>query len=401
MKRPIVIAGASLAGLSVARELRKLGFAGAIQLVDPDDDAPYRRPSLSKGIVTGKQQPDEIRMPWPDELELVRVDGTTMSGLNIGDRIAHGVGPDGVSVELPYSHVVIATGATARSAAFTGPSHDIVTIRNMAEGITARARVAAAQRIVIIGGGFIGLEVAAAARSIGKDVTVVEMAPIPLAHAVGAELGLHLAQIHAAHGVEILCGVGVSRILGDDKATGVVLDDGRTIQADLVVAAVGSAPNVGWLADAGLDISAGVICDRMCVPVGSDGSDGVATVLAAGDAASWLNPLYERQMRVEHWTNAIEQGTFAARHIMGVADEAGFSSAPYFWSEQFDVRIQSIGSAWGHDEVVILDRDAEKFIAAYGREGTLVAVGGVNTGAILPKYRPLIDARASLASVVP
>ena len=180
MKRPIVIAGASLAGLSVARELRKLGYAGIIQLVDPDDDAPYRRPSLSKGIVTGKQQADEIRMPWPDELELVRVKGTAMSGLNIGDRVAHGVGPDGTPVELPYSHLVIATGATARSAAFSGPSHDIVTIRDMAEGITARARVASAQRIVIIGGGFIGLEVAAAARSIGKDVTVVEMAPIPL-----------------------------------------------------------------------------------------------------------------------------------------------------------------------------------------------------------------------------
>jgi NADPH-dependent 2,4-dienoyl-CoA reductase/sulfur reductase-like enzyme len=400
MKGPIVIAGASLAGLSVARELRKLGFSGVIQLVDPDDDAPYRRPSLSKGIVTGKQQPDDIRMPWPDELELVRVNGTAMSGLSIDDRIAHGVGPDGTPVEFPYSHVVIATGATARSATFTGPSHDIVTIRDMAEGIAVRARLATSERIVIIGGGFIGLEVAAAARSIGKDVTVVEMAPVPLAHAVGLELGQHLAQIHASNGVEILCGVGVSRILGDDIATGVVLDDGQIIEADLVVAAVGSVPNVGWLADTGLDLSAGVICDHMCVPVGSIGEDGVVSVVAAGDAASWFNPLYERQMRVEHWTNAIEQGTFAARHIMGREDEAGFSSSPYFWSEQFDLRIQSIGSTWGHDEVVVLDRDGDKLIVAYGREGTLVAVGGVNTGAILPKYRPLIDVRAPLASVV-
>jgi NADPH-dependent 2,4-dienoyl-CoA reductase/sulfur reductase-like enzyme len=390
MDSPIVIAGASLAGLSTARELRKQGYQGVIQIVDPDDQAPYRRPALSKGIITGKQQPDDIRMAWPDELGLERVSGTALTGLDVAAQVVQGVAPDGAPVAFPYAHLVIATGATSRSVSFAGPSHDIVTIRSLREGAVASSRLAESQRLVIIGAGFIGLEVAAAARSIGRDVTVVE---IPLAHAVGTTLGEHLAWIHHSRGVEILCGIGVREIQGEGRATGVVLEDGRVLEADLVVAAVGSLPNVGWLAGSGLDISAGVVCDHRCVPIGA------ANVVAAGDAVSWFNPLYDRQMRVEHWTNAIEQGGFAGRQIMGVAGPAGFSSAPYFWSEQFDLRIQSVGSALGHDAVVELERDGDKLVVAYGQEGTLIAVAGVNSGAILPKYRRLIEQRVPLTAL--
>jgi 3-phenylpropionate/trans-cinnamate dioxygenase ferredoxin reductase component len=393
MDSPIVIAGASLAGLSTARELRKQGYQGVIQLVDPDEHAPYRRPSLSKGIITGKQQPDDIRMAWPDELSLERVSGTALTGLDVAAQVVHGVAPGGAPVAFPYAHLVIATGATARSVSFAGPCHDIVTIRSLSEGAAASSRLAESQRLVIIGAGFIGLEVAAAARSIGRDVTVVEVAPVPLAHAVGATMGEHLAGIHRSRGVEILCGVGVREIQGEGHATGVVLEDGRVLAADLVVAAVGSLPNVGWLAGSGLDISAGVVCDHRCVPIGA------ANIVAAGDAVSWFNPLYGRQMRVEHWTNAIEQGGFAARQIMGVASPAGFSSAPYFWSEQFDLRIQSVGSTLGHDAVVELERDGDKLVVAYGREGSLMAVAGVNSGAILPKYRRLIEQRVPLTAL--
>jgi NADPH-dependent 2,4-dienoyl-CoA reductase/sulfur reductase-like enzyme len=393
MDSTIVIAGASLAGLSAARELRKQGFGGVIQIVDPDDQAPYRRPALSKGIITGKQQPDDIRMAWPDELGVERVSGTALTGLDVAAQVVRGVAPGGAPVAFPYAHLVIATGATARSVSFAGPSHDIVTIRSLGEGAVASARLAESQRIVIIGAGFIGLEVAAAARSIGRDVTVVEVAPIPLAHAVGTTMGKHLARIHHERGVEILCGVDVREIQGEGRATGVVLEDGRVLEADLVVAAVGSLPNVGWLAGSGLDISAGVVCDHRCVPIGA------ANVVAAGDAVSWFNPLYDRQMRVEHWTNAIEQGSFAARQIMGAAGPIGFSSAPYFWSEQFDLRIQSVGSTLGHDAVTVLERDGDKLVVAYAQEGTLIAVAGVNSGAILPKYRRLIEQRVPLTAV--
>jgi NADPH-dependent 2,4-dienoyl-CoA reductase/sulfur reductase-like enzyme len=389
---PIVIAGASLAGLSAARELRKQGYEGVIQVIDPDDQAPYRRPAISKDIITGKQQPDDIRMPWPADLGLERVRGTALTGLDVAAQVVHGTGPEGTAA-FRYAHLVIATGATSRPVPFGGRGQDVVTIRSLAEGAAAAARLADARRLVIIGAGFIGLEVAAAASSIGRDVTVVEVAPVPLAHAVGTVLGEHLAQVHRSHGVEILCGTGVREIGGDGRTQAVVLADGRVLEADLVVVAVGSSPNVGWLAGSGLDISAGLVCDHRCVPRGA------AHVVAAGDVANWFNPLYERQMLVEHWTNAIEQGGFAARQIMGAADAAGFASAPYFWSEQFDLRIQSVGSCTGHDDVVVLERDGDKLVLAYAREGTLIAVAGVNTGAILPKYRKLIERRVPVAAL--
>jgi NADPH-dependent 2,4-dienoyl-CoA reductase/sulfur reductase-like enzyme len=392
MDSPIVIAGASLAGLSAARELRKQGYGGVIQVIDPDDQAPYRRPAISKDILTGKQQPDDIRMPWPEDLGLERVRGTALTGLDVAAQVVHGTGPGGTAA-FPYAHLVIATGATSRSVRFGGRGQDVVMIRSLTEGAAAAARLAEARRLVIIGAGFIGLEVAAAASSIGRDVTVVEVAPVPLAHAVGTVLGEHLAQVHRSHGVEILCGAGVREIGGDGRTQTVVLKDGRVLEADLVVAAVGSSPNVGWLAGSGLDISAGLICDHRCVPRGA------ANVVAAGDVASWFNPVYDRQMLVEHWTNAIEQGGFAARQIMGAADAAGFASAPYFWSEQFDLRIQSVGSSTGHDDVVVLEHDGDKLVLAYAREGTLIAVAGVNTGAILPKYRRLIERRAPVAAL--
>jgi len=393
MDAPIVIAGASLAGLSTARELRKQGYEGVIQVIDPDDLAPYRRPAISKDIITGKQQPDDIRMPWPEDLHLERVRGTALTGLDVTAQVVHGVAPGGGTVTFPYAQLVIATGATSRTVSFPGHGQDVVTIRSLNEGAEAGARLAEARRLVIIGAGFIGLEVAAAASSIGRDVTVVEIAPVPLAHAVGTVLGEHLAQVHRAHGVEILCGTGVAEIRGDGRTQTVVLRDGRVLEADLVVAAVGSSPSTGWLAGSGLDISAGLICDHRCVPRGA------ANVVAAGDVASWFNPLYERQMLVEHWTNAIEQGGFAGRQLMGVADPAGFASAPYFWSEQFDLRIQSVGSSTGHDQVLILEREDDKLVLAYAREGTLIAVAGVNTGAILPKYRRLISQRVPLAAL--
>jgi NADPH-dependent 2,4-dienoyl-CoA reductase/sulfur reductase-like enzyme len=393
MDSPIVIAGASLAGLSTARELRKLGYQGVIQVVDPDDQAPYRRPALSKGIITGKQRPDEIRMPWPAELGLERVSGTALTGLDLTAQVVEAAAPGGERVVLPYARLVIATGATSRSLPVPLRDHELVTIRSLAEAAAASGRIAQSRRLVIIGAGFIGLEVAAAAASIGREVTVIEIASVPLAHAVGTTLGEHLARIHRARGVEIVCGTGVAAIHSHGSSARVVLDEGGELEADLVVAAVGSAPNVGWLASSGLDVSAGVICDRWCVPLGA------ANVVAAGDVASWFNPVYERQMLVEHWTNAIEQGSFAARQIMGVADPAGFGSAPYFWSEQFELRIQSVGSPLGHDECVVLDSDGDKLLLAYGREAILIAVAGVNSGAILPRYRRLIEQRSPLAAL--
>ena len=385
MTDPVLIVGASTAGLSAARELRKLGYDGAIQLVDGDADAPYRRPAISKGIISGTQSPADVAIQWPDALGLDRLAGT-VKALDLARRRVRVTGPDAAEFELPFSQLVVATGSSARSLPLAAPD-GVLSLRDLVDGRAGCAALAAAQHVAIIGAGFIGLEVAASARSLGKTVTVVETAPTPLAHAVGATLGNHIARIHRDHGVEIICGVPVREVQGSASAEAVVLEDGRQIRANLVVAAVGSLPLVEWLRSSGLQLDNGLVCDRTCVAAGTDG------IVGAGDIANWYNPLYERQMRVEHWTNAIEQGTYAAQRLLGKADPRGFLSAPYFWSEQYHLRIQSIGSAFGHDDVRVLEHDGETLVVAYGRAGVLIGVAGINAGPIIPRYRKRIEGR--------
>jgi NADPH-dependent 2,4-dienoyl-CoA reductase/sulfur reductase-like enzyme len=250
-----------------------------------------------------------------------------------------------------------------------------------------------AERLVIIGAGFIGLEVAASARSLGVPVTVVEAAARPLEHALGEAVSDHVAGVHARNGVEILCETTVTRVEGPDHVEAVTLSDGRRLDADVVLAAIGAIPAVEWLEGSGLNIDNGVICDKACAVTGAPG------VVAAGDISNWHNPLYERRMRIEHWTNAIEQGTFAARRLLGLPTGEGFVSAPYFWSEQFDMRIQSIGTTVGHDEARLLDRGQDSLLVAYGTAGRLTGVAGVNVGAAVMRWRSSVLERASMNSL--
>lgn len=391
MGSPVVIVGGSTAGLSAARELRTQGYDGDIQVLDSDPRAPFRRPAVSKGILSGAQSASDVAVPWPDALGLQRVTGTA-TGLDLEARLVHASDPDGATFSLPFASLVIATGTAARPLPMPG-GELASTLRGLEDGESSHARLQNAKRIVIVGGGFIGLEAAAVARGMGKDVTVVEAAPLPLAHAVGTTLGWHIAELHRTRGVSLVCGVGVASIHQEGDGFHLVLSSGATLEADFVLGAVGSAPVTGWLQGSGLDIANGVRCDATCAVVGAEG------VVAAGDVATWPNPLYGRLMRVEHWANAIEQGTFAARTLMGTHDSLGFSSAPYFWSDQYELKIQSIGSAAGHDESVVLEHDGERIIVAYGRDGALVGVAGVNTGPIIPKYRPMIDRRELLSAL--
>jgi NADPH-dependent 2,4-dienoyl-CoA reductase/sulfur reductase-like enzyme len=190
--------------------------------------------------------------------------------------------------------------------------------------------------------------------------------------------------------VALVCGAGVAGIEGHGRVERVRLTDGTVLEADLVLAAIGSAPAVDWLASSGLDVARGVRCDSGCAVEGAPG------VVAAGDVASWLNPLYGRTMSVEHWTHAIQQGSFAARRLLGCADPEGFASAPYFWSDQFDFKLESFGSTAGHDEARIVDHDGDGVIVAYGRAGLLVAVAGLNAGRRLHAYRRLVERRATI-----
>jgi NADPH-dependent 2,4-dienoyl-CoA reductase/sulfur reductase-like enzyme len=389
----VVVAGASIAGMSAARELRRLGFEGTIQLLDQDAHAPYRRPSVSKGLLTGAQQLEDIVAPWSADLALERVAGVRLEGLDVERRIVRGRSHDG-EVALEYDGLVIATGSVARSWPVELGLEGVVTLRTVEDALRMRDLLVGTRRVAIIGGGFIGLEAAASATALGIAATVIEVAPIPLAHALGASLAERMAAAHRSHGVEVICGVGVERIEGDGRVERVVLQDGRVVEAEVVLVAIGAAPAVGWLESSGLDITAGVACDACCRV------EGASNVVAAGDVANWINPLYDRRMRVEHWTNAIQQASFAAGALLGLAPESGFSSAPYFWSDQFDLKLQSFGSAVGHDDSLVIEDSEERMLVAYGRDGVLVAIAGLNAAPLtINQYRLQIETRTPFAEV--
>jgi len=389
----VVIAGASVGGLSVARELRRSGFEGVIQLVDPEPEAPYRRPSVSKAVLTGDNTPEDVTTPWPEDLELERVSGR-VTELDLPGRTVTAVdGPS--SLTLPFDGLVIATGSAAQPWPVDTGLDGVCTLRSLGDGLELRAALLEAERLVIIGAGFIGLEVAASARKLGVAVTVVEAAEIPLSHALGPMLGEHIAQCHRDHGVDIICGAAVASLDGSGRVEAVSLADGRRLEADLVLAAIGAAPAVDWLRSSGLDDSNGVMCDSQCAVLGTEG------VVAAGDMANWFNPLYGQNMRIEHWTNAIQQGTYAARRLLGTAAPEGFVSAPYFWSDQYDIKIQSIGVGVGYDEIHVLENSDRELLIAYGRNGQLAGVAGVGGGTAINRYRRQVEQRAPMDEIKP
>lgn len=391
--RRIVVAGAAMAGLSAARELRKQGFAGTIQLLDEEPASPYRRPEVSKGILSGKVDETTIKVRWPDDLGLELLGGVRLTEVDLTGRTVTGQRGDD-SLTVPYDGLVIATGSRARPSPFDPTLRNVFSLRSLGDGLHMREAMRDAQRIVLVGGGFIGLEVAAVARTQGIEVTVVEATDVPLGHALGDVFGRRMAALHQSRGVEIICGETVLGFEGrDGLADTVSLSDGRELAADLVLVSIGSMPAVEWLTVSGLDALAGVVCDRTCAVVGVDDA------VAAGDLASWYNPLYERQMRVEHWTNAIEQGTYAGRRLLGAHDPAGFSSAPYFWSDQYGMRLQSYGSTHGYDEIEVLVDEGDKLMVAYGRQGRVISVAGLQGGAAILAYRRLVVAGASMNEV--
>lgn len=384
----IVVAGGSTAGLSAARELRKLGFAGEIDILDRDVMSPYRRPEVSKGFLAGTIDAAGGVVAWPEELGLTRRLGAELQELDTEKRIVR-ARQDGVDLELPYDGLVLATGATARPSPFGMEIRGVHTLRDRSDSDAMRDELASARHVVIVGGGFIGLEVAAVARSAGKEVTVVEAGEVPLERVLGRAFGEHLRDVHERRGVRILTSREVKELQTDDASsvTGVKLSDGTVIEADVVLVAIGSLPDVRWLEGSGLPLDDGVVCDKTCAVVG------FSNIVAAGDIASWHNPRFDRQMRVEHWTNAIEQGTYAGRRLLGSHEPGGFVSSPYFWSDQFGMRIQSIGSTFGHDEIDVIDRDDDRTLVLYGRDGLLVCAAGMNAGTTVLKFRkPVVEA---------
>ena len=331
----VVVVGASLAGLRACETLRVEGFGGTIVLVGAEPHRPYDRPPLSKRFLSGEWDRDRIALRKDAALDSLGLDlrlGVPAAGL---DTTARAVTlADGS--EIAYDGVIIATGTHARRLPGTVGHPLVHELRTLDDATRLRDRLAEpGRRLVIIGAGFIGLEVAATARKAGAEVVVLEAAPAPLIRGVGAELGTHLASFHDEHGVEIRCGVGVERI-GDD---GVHLTDGTLVPADAVLVGIGVSPNTGWLEDSGLEVRDGVVT----APTLAAGPPGV---FAAGDVVRWTNPRFGAEMRVEHWTNASEQGTLAAENLLAAAAGGELSDSaevPFVWSDQYSRRIQFLG----------------------------------------------------------
>jgi 3-phenylpropionate/trans-cinnamate dioxygenase ferredoxin reductase subunit len=390
----VVVVGASLAGFRAAEELRGQGFTGSIAMVGAEPHRPYDRPPLSKQVLAGKQPSDAVALAPAlgsvDDLGLDWHLGVPATGLDVGAREVLLGGGD----RLPYDGLVIATGATPRHLPGTDHLTGVHSLRTLddCEAIRAGLDAGSTRRVVVVGAGFIGAEVAATCRTLGHDVVLVEALPMPLERGVGPVLGQVVADLHREHGVDVHLGVGVVRITGDDQVEQVHLTDGAELDADLVVVGVGVTPNTEWLADSGLPIDNGVMGDEACLVAPG--------IVAAGDVARWPNRRFGEVMRIEHWDNAVEMGEHAARTLL--ADAAGGTGEPYepipwFWSDQYDRKIQLAGRASADDDVAVVAGSTEerRFVAFFGRGGQLVGVLGMSMPAKVVRWRSLVEAGTS------
>ncbi|KPI22555.1 Ferredoxin--NAD(+) reductase [Actinobacteria bacterium OV320] len=380
--------GASLAGLSAARSLRKQGYDGRLVVIGDELHRPYDRPPLSKEFLAGTLGEADLALEAQDEdLGAQWLLGTRATGLDRADRAVRLA--DGREVRV--DGLVIATGAAARRLPGSDGLAGVHVLRTLDDARALRDELARGGRLVVIGGGFIGAEVASTAYALGLDVTVVEVAPTPLAGPLGATMGGIVSGLHADHGVRLLCGVGVKGLSGERCVDAVLLEDGRSIPADIVVVGVGARPCVEWLEGSGVELDNGVKC-------GADGRTALAGVVAVGDCANWYDPRAGAHRRVEHWTGARERPDAAVATLLaGGAVVPGVPRPPYFWSDQYGVRIQFAGHAAGADSVSVEEGavDDRNVLAVYRRAGDPVAVLGMNQPRLFTRWRKQLAASTS------
>ena len=375
-----VIVGASLAGASAAAALRKEGFDGRIVLIGEERERPYERPELSKAYLRGEAGKDLHVHPegFYEEHGVELVTGRSVDELDVTQRKVR-LGND----EIGFDRLLLATGAKPRRLAVPGSDLDgIVTLRTMDDANGIRTRAEAAEAIAVVGGGWIGSEVAASLRQLGHHMTMVVPTRNPLEHVLGPELGGMYRRAHEEHGVTIVAGTTVTGFEGRDRVAAVRTADGRAIPADLVVVGIGATPRVELAEHAGLAVDNGILVDERL-------ETSVAGIFAAGDVANAMHPHYGRRLRIEHWDNAKRQGRLAAANMLGQAKP--YARIPYFYSDQYDIGMEYTGLASADDQVVVRgDREGREFIAFWLREGHVMAGMNVNVWDVAPVIEQLV-----------
>ncbi|MEM9175924.1 MAG: FAD-dependent oxidoreductase [Myxococcota bacterium] len=364
----VAVVGASLAGLRFVEALRREGFEGRVTVVGAEDALPYDRPPLSKQFLVDDWEEEKLALSR-NGVEELKADwklGVAATALDpAGTRVTLA---DGETVEPDA--VVLATGTRARRLPFGQDLEGVLELRTLEDARALRAAIARSPRVVVVGAGFIGMEVAASCRKKGLDVTVVEPLEAPLVRGLGPVLGERVARTHRDEGVAFRLGVGVEGFEGNGKVEAVKLSDGETIPAELVIVGVGAAPATEWLEGAGLEIDDGVLCDA----TGATAREGV---YALGDCARWENARYPERPRFEHWTSAVEQSDVVAKRIVHGEAEP-FAPVPYVWTDQFHLRVAIAGEVQESDEmhVCLGEVEDDQFLALFGREGRLAAAVG-------------------------
>jgi 3-phenylpropionate/trans-cinnamate dioxygenase ferredoxin reductase component len=395
----VVIVGASLAGLRAAEGLREAGFTGQLTLVGDEPYEPYDRPPLSKQVLMGRVAPESTALPQAPGLDIEWRLGTPAVGLDLtGKRVRLADGD-----ELGFDRLLIATGTRARpwpnpaEAALDG----VLTLRSRDDTTRLRRELSAGpRRVLVIGAGFTGSEIASACRELGLPVTVTERAATPLAGALGGAIGGFAARLHREHGVDLRCGVSVTSLEGDDAGhvRRAHLDDGTTLDVDVAVVALGAMRNTEWLRDSGLGAGPrGVACDAGCRVFDMYG---IVTddIFAAGDVARSPHPLFGFEfLALEHWSNAVVQAEVAAHNMVRTESERRpYLHVPTFWSFQFGVSIKSVGVPSLGEEVVVVQgsTDERRFVALYGHRGRTVAAVAFDQGKWLEFYLDQIERAA-------
>jgi len=388
-ERSVVVVGAGLGGLRVCEGLRRLGFDGSLTLVGAEEGHPYDRPPLSKEVLKGTR-PNPPALRDSEEMDALTLDLRTASTAVELDPVAQHVRLADGEV-LRYDALVVATGARPRPWALGAVATNVWTLRTSDDAASIARLIADRGRLAVLGAGFIGCEVAASAREMGCDVTLLEMLPAPLSHVIGLAAGEEIARRHLAAGVDLRCGVTIEDVIVDQgRLRAIRLPGGAVIEVDGLVAGLGVVPNVEWVQSSGLLVDDGIVCNAV-------GETSHQSVYALGDVARWVNVTSGRHRRVEHWTTTTEQaGIVAAQIADGPHERRHLDEVPYFWSDQYGTKIQCLGEPSGSADITMVRTGptGDRPLFVYSRAGRMSGVLGFGLARVIMRLRPLLADRA-------